>query len=164
MKSFKSPRRLGFFAMLAAVLGITSGCKGNGGGGDDVICMYGVPTVSYELKGKVTDEAGKPLEGIEVSFERLSGTDSAAVGNALGPRVATDAAGAWSASVQDDPAPILRVTFRDVDGPENGGLFAEESAVLKDIEPVKDPKDTKNPWDLGEVKKEMPAVKMAREQ
>ena len=54
--------------------------------------------------------------------------------------------------------------FRDVDGPEKGGLFAEESAVLKDIEPVKDPKDTKNPWDLGEVKKEMPAVKMAREQ
>lgn len=163
MRPFKSPRRLGFFAMLAALLGITPGCKG-GGGGDDVICMYGVPTVSYELKGKVTDEAGKPLEGIEVSFERLSGTDSTAVSDALGPRVATDADGMWSARFQDDPAPVLRVTFRDVDGSENGGLFSEESAVLEDIMPVKDPKDDKNPFDLGEVKKEMPAVKMVREQ
>ena len=159
MKHIRNPKRLGFFAMLAALLGITAGCKG---GGDDVICMYGVPTVSYELKGKVTDEGGKPVEGIEVSFARVSPSDSARVGDPFGPTVVTDAAGLWNISYQDDPVPILKVTFTDVDGAENGGPFAEASTLVENIQPVKDPKD-KNAFNLGEVKLEIPVVKMKKD-
>ena len=156
MKRMKNHKRLGFFAMLAAVLGITAGCKD---GGDDVICMYGVPTVSYELKGKVTDDAGKPVEGIEVTINRLTPTDSTYFESPLGPAVRSDSDGAWTMQFQDDPASILKVTFRDVDGPENGGQFAEVSTVVKDIEPVKDPED-KNAFNLGEVKLEISAQKL----
>ena len=34
-------------------------------------CMYGSPTADYTIKGKVTNEAGEPLAGIEVSVSRL---------------------------------------------------------------------------------------------
>ena len=159
MKHLNNRKPLGFFAMLAALLGITSGCKG---GGDDIICMYGVPTVSYELKGKVTDEAGKPVEGIEVSFERVSPSDSTLAGYAFGPVATTDSGGQWKVSFQDDPAAILKVLYQDVDGPENGGPFAPDSAIVRNIEPVKDTTDS-NPFNLGEVKMEIAAVKMKKE-
>ena len=159
MKHLNNRKPLGIFAMLAALLGITSGCKG---GGDDVVCMYGVPTVSYEMKGKVTDEAGMPVEGIEVSFERVSPADSTMAGYAFGPVATTDSSGQWRACFQDDPAAIIKVLYRDVDGPENGGPFAQDSTVVRDIDPVKDTTDN-NPFNLGDVKLEMPAVKMKKE-
>ena len=151
---------MGFFAMLAALLGITSGCKG-GGTGDDSVCMYGVPTVSYELKGKVTDEAGKPVEGIEVRFDSVSPADSAMVGSPIGPSVATDGDGQWSVSFEDGPAAILKVTYTDVDGRANGGEFAQDSTVVRDIAPVKKDEDG-NPFNLGDVKLEMPDVQMKK--
>ena len=157
-RSIRNHKPMGFFALLAAVLGI-AGCKG---AGDDVLCMYGVPTMSYELKGKVTDVAGKPVEGIEVTFERIYGADSTAVHAPLGPAVSTDAEGLWSASFHDDPTSVLKVTFRDVDGQEQGGLFAGTASVLQDLEPVKDPKDNKNPFDYGTVKLELPVVKLEK--
>jgi putative lipoprotein (rSAM/lipoprotein system) len=159
MRLSRKPKRLGFFAMLAALLGITAGCKG--GGSNEVICMYGVPTVSYELKGKVTDEGGKPVEGIEVSFARVAPSDSALVGSPFGPTVLTDAAGQWNIHYQDDPTSILKVTFTDVDGSENGGAFAEANTIVKDVQPVKDPKDN-NAFNLGEVKLEIPVVKLKK--
>lgn len=158
MKHLNNRKPLGFFAMLAALLGITSGCKG---GGDDIVCMYGVPTVSYELKGKVTDEAGKPVEGIEVSFERVSPADSTLIGSPMGPTASTNAEGQWSVSFQDDPTPILKVLYQDVDGPDNGGPFARDSTLVRDTEPVKDTTDS-NPFNFGTVKKELPAVKMKK--
>ena len=158
MKHLNNRKPLGFFAMLAALLGITSGCKG---GGDDIVCMYGVPTVSYELKGKVTDESGKPVEGIEVSFERVSPSDSTLIGSPLGPTASTNAEGQWSVSFQDDPTPILKVLYQDVDGPENGGPFSQDSTLVRDIDPVKDTTDN-NPFNLGEVKLELPSVKLKK--
>ena len=158
MKHLNNRKPLGFFAMLAALLGITSGCKG---GGDDIVCMYGVPTVSYELKGKVTDESGKPVEGIAVSFERVSPSDSTLIGSPLGPTASTNAEGQWSVSFQEDPAAILKVLYQDVDGPENGGPFSPDSTLVRDIDPVKDTTDS-NPFNLGEVKLELPSVKLKK--
>ena len=157
MNKRRNYKPLGLFAMLAALLGI-AGCKG---GGDDVICMYGVPTMSYELKGKVTDNTGKPVKGIEVQVERQIPSDSSFV--AMGLTAATDKDGMWQVVGAEDPAQVLRVVFRDVDGMENGGQFAESSTVLKDLQPIKDSKDTKNPFDLGTVKMEAPTVMMKAE-
>ena len=155
-KNLKHSKPLGLFAMLAALLGITSGCKG---GGDDVVCMYGVPTVSYELKGKVTDPAGKPVEGIEVTFSNVNPSDSTLVGYSFGPVVSTDATGQWTASFQDDPASILKIAFTDIDGAANGGPFAPDSTIIKKVSPVKVQEDN-NPFNLGDVKLEIPPVKM----
>ena len=157
MNKRRNHKPIGLFAMLAALLGI-AGCKD---GGDDVICMYGVPTMSYELKGKVTDNTGKPVEGIEVQVERQIPSDSSYVAMSL--IAATDKDGMWQVVGAEDPAQVLRVVFRDVDGMENGGQFAESSTVLKDLQPIKDSKDTKNPFDLGTVKMEVPTVMMKAE-
>lgn len=156
--SIRKPRRIGFFAMLAALLGITSGCKG---GGEDVVCMYGVPTVSYELKGKVTDEAGNPVGGIEVSFEQVSPSDSTLAGNPFGPVATTDNGGQWAVSFQDFPTAVLKVLYTDVDGADHGGQFVQDSTVVRDIEPVKNTKND-NAFDLGEVKLEIPDAKLKK--
>ena len=161
MNPFRNPKRFRLFAMLAALLGITAGCKNNGRS-DDVICMYGVPTVSYELKGKVTDQAGNPVKDIEVTVARVFPSDSAFVGNPFGPTAVTNDDGLWSIRCQDDPTPILKVTYSDIDGPLNGGQFAQDSVIIKDIEPVKTLQDN-NPFNLGEVKLELPEAKLKKE-
>ena len=158
MKRNGKSKGLGIFAMLAALLGISAGCKG---GSQDIVCMYGVPTVSYELKGKVTDEAGKPVEGIEVSLERMEPGDSTGVGYTFGPIVMTDGEGLWCIRTDGDPAPSIKAIYQDIDGSANGGLFAPDSTVIKGIEPVKSQKDN-NPFNLGEVKQEFPAMKMKK--
>ena len=119
MKHLNNRKPLGFFAMLAALLGITSGCKG---GGDDIVCMYGVPTVSYELKGKVTDEAGKPVKGIRVIYNPYADKDINEVKYYL-DTLYTDASGKFSSdrlkySWPEIPAHELIVS--DVDGATNG--------------------------------------------
>ena len=52
-----------FLAVVSSILGVSvAGC------GDDVPCMYGSPSASYEIKGLVTDTEGQPLEGIHVNL------------------------------------------------------------------------------------------------
>lgn len=47
-----------------ALLGI--GCSSDEPGGDDIICMYGTPTGSFSIKGKVTSEDGKAVPGATI--------------------------------------------------------------------------------------------------
>lgn len=55
---------------LLTLLGFSS-CEWFGSKEDDPqIYMYGTPTSYYQIKGKVTNEAGKPLAGIQVSVPR----------------------------------------------------------------------------------------------
>lgn len=60
----------GFFsriaAMLLAVLGFSS-CDSDDD--DPMICMYGMPYSTYEVKGTVTDENNDPVEGAEVTVK-----------------------------------------------------------------------------------------------
>ena len=54
---------------------------------DNGECMYGTPNADYEIKGEVTDDAGSPLEGINVyvsSNESVSDTLLKATTNAEG--------------------------------------------------------------------------------
>ena len=55
------------------------------------LCMYGTPYANYVLKGSVTDEAGNPIQGINVKAPYGSGLDSQ-----FGQIVETDAAGKFA--------------------------------------------------------------------
>ena len=48
---------------LLGFLGFSS-CEDNGDDPGNIICMYGTPTASYTIKGKVTDQAGQALSDI----------------------------------------------------------------------------------------------------
>lgn len=54
---------------LLACLGFTS-CDSEKGE-NPMICMYGTPTATFVIKGKVTDESGKGLPGIQVVVPNL---------------------------------------------------------------------------------------------
>ena len=51
---------------LLGFLGFSS-CEDNGDDPGNIICMYGTPTASYTIKGKVTDQAGQALSDIQNS-------------------------------------------------------------------------------------------------
>ena len=53
----------------------------------------------------------------------------------------------------------LKIAFTDIDGAANGGPFAPDSTIIKDVSPIKVQEDN-NPFNLGDVKLEIPPVKM----
>ena len=50
---------------LLGFLGFSS-CEDNGDDPGNIICMYGTPTASYTIKGKVTDQAGQALSDLQI--------------------------------------------------------------------------------------------------
>lgn len=110
-------RRLEY--LLVWALGFSAACSED----DPVVCMYGVPHLDAEIKGRVTDVAGNPIPGIEVG---LVGDPGASV---VDPTT-TDAEGCYAVSGRVfAPNPTLR--FADVDGEANGGLFATREMTVE---------------------------------
>ena len=86
------------------------------------VCMYGTPRIDFRIQGKVTDTAGRPIAGIEVRNEdRNYGSDNT---------VLTDEKGLYDISGSAFST-VFDLSFRDLDGPENGGDFATETLSLK---------------------------------
>ena len=87
--------------------------------------MYGVPTADYKYMGKVTDENGNPIKGINVVFQKHSYGDVA-------PevfRIETDKNGRYSTDyIHWDTGGISQILYTDVDGEENGGHFEDKVA------------------------------------
>ena len=108
--------------LCVAVLGVMgfSACSDDPMGG---AAAYGSPTADYKYMGTVTDEAGNPIEGINVIMS----------GNILGmPNVqlktesyngekSNFSTGIFSTA----DTHIATIDFVDVDGEENGGEFEE---------------------------------------
>lgn len=87
---------------------------------------YGVPHVSFEVKARVVDEAGKAIQGIEVrtedggQFEYNTGfSDYQGYINAVG--------GFWPGTEHGN------VQFIDIDGEANGGEFETLTVELKNV-------------------------------
>lgn len=123
--------------------------------------MYGVPTVNYILKGKVTDADGKPVPGMQVVLlnQRVDITpDDMQEGNKYileYMRTAadtTDAAGNFRCSAQDTPNDSQQVLVRDIDGEENGSFKAQVIPVSFD-ESTQSSKG--QGWNLGDRTQEM---------
>lgn len=105
---------------LLGILGFSfvSACDGEG---TSPIPMYGVPVeygspyAEYFVKGKVTDDAGKPIKGIAVTAPDKS-VDT----------VFTSADGSYELNGGFFPVETIDVKFTDVDDEENGGWFATQ--------------------------------------
>lgn len=73
------------------------------------VAEYGVPVMEYMVKGKVTDaESGQPVKGIEVTSEESY------------VQVYTTENGEFTCEGMTFPDGAVSLTFKDVDGEENG--------------------------------------------
>ena len=82
------------------------------------VAEYGVPMMEYVVKGKVTDaETGAPVKGIEVVPEEA---------NAL---VYTSENGEFTCEGATFPDGKVTITFKDIDGEENGVYATKEIEV-----------------------------------
>lgn len=105
-------------ASLLSLLGFSS-CDSEGG---DEPCLYGTPRATYNIKGKVIDTDGKPINGIKVQAGEMYDE----YGEPLIEPVYTNEDGEYTTTIQDAYMPVsaLEMVFEDVDGEENGGVFA----------------------------------------
>jgi len=162
MRRIQKPHKVGFFAMLFALLGI--GACGEINEDDPNFrngeVMYGVPTVYYSVKGKVTDENGKAVDGIQVRVQRQAKGDNRIWYDDMTAPITSGTDGKWSTEPRDMPTSTLKIVFTDIDGDANGGEFAADSLLV----PVTITKDSKNtdPWYYGEAKVDVSTVKLKK--
>lgn len=119
---------------------------------------YGCPTMTFSLKARVVDEAGKPIEGIEVQTKDndfYSGNFSDAEGNI-------------DLNVSMWPDTNIDLVFTDVDGAENGGEF--ETLNLNIADKVEQVTEGSGSWyqgdyaaDLGDVTMTLKAENVEQE-
>ena len=127
--------------MMLGWLGL-SGCDRIGS--KSGMCMYGTPTVNYQSKVKVTDQEGKPVEGLQVSIREDKDkelTDNQGVATIEGR---------YTGGYVDH-----EVTFmvKDVDGEKNGivtDLSKSEKITKADFINKGD-----GSWNNGTVKKDI---------
>lgn len=98
-----------------------------------MVCMYGSPTVRFEAKGKVTDSAGKGIEGVRVAVRvhrHTPGYDQEHW--YYDDTLYTNAAGKYASQMSltsfDAPDEVTLV-FEDVDGAAHGGEFASQTVT-----------------------------------
>lgn len=146
-----------FIYFLLALLGFgTIAC--DNGSMEDVVAEYGCPHINFSLKARVVDEAGKPIEGIEVQTKDNDfyyGNFSDAEGNI------DLTTGIW-------PDTNIDLVFTDVDGAENGGEF--ETLELNISDKVEKVKEGDGSWyqgdfaaDLGDVTMTLKAENVEQE-
>ena len=130
------------------------------------VAVYGVPTVDFCVKGRVTDANGKPVKGLQVILvdsridpDNLPETPYW-VEELSRQSDTTDAQGNFEVKGSDRPWEQMRVLVTDIDGAKNGGSFQTQ---LVDVQ-FGEPEDGNKPvskWNLG-VKNAEVAIKMKR--
>lgn len=109
--------------------------------------MYGSPHADFEVKGKVTDTAGTPIEGIRVSVEPA---ESAGY---LFMSAQTGATGEYRMLDKQwmRMSIKLNVTAKDIDGEANGGEFETQTISIELQE--SDFKGDDGDWYMGKAEK-----------
>lgn len=129
---------------LLALLGVS--CEGFFGA-----CEYGTPHVSFSLKARVVDEAGNPIQGVEVrTKEGGYFDDRTGISDYLGN---IDAHGSYIR-----PGTQYEVVFYDIDGPLNGGEF--EALEMDISDKVVQTKEGDGRWNEGTYVAELGDVTM----
>lgn len=104
---------------------------------DEVVsppCMYGTPSMDYEVSGKVVDQDSKAIEGISVKVERDFSEQS----------VLTSKDGSFVVKGKSFPG-SLELSFEDIDGEANGGEFVTKTQEVE-LEQVAKGSDS---WNKG---------------
>ena len=143
--------RLCAYALGLLGLGSAIGCEEiedifGGGGGN--LCMYGTPTMSYEIKGKVVDsDSGKAIEGIKVGRYDFNGA----------AEVFSDGSGKFDLSGSDFPSDTLHLKVTDVDG-ETGGLYSGDEVTVN----LKQTEKSTDEWYAGKYEADDGVIKMKK--
>lgn len=131
-------------AIFVAILGLL-GFAACGDKPEERYQAYGSPTADYKYLGSVTDEAGNPIEGINVV---MSGVINATAHSSL--TLKTDKYGKFSTVPLSATATrIETIDFVDVDGPDKGGDFQSQTITLQDMKKTQ-VKEGDNAWYVGE--------------
>ena len=128
----------------------------------EVRLMYGVPTMDFQIRGRVMDAQGKPVSGIRINMlERgmeVEGTDLKGDPERVkefleSTSVVTDRDGRFALENSGIPQEQVRLLVRDVDGGENG----THKDRLVEMEVTPDAVDRTNAagWNQGTFQKEL---------
>lgn len=138
--------------MLLALLGISAtGC-------DYMRVEYGVPHVHFNLKARVVDEAGKPIEGIEARVKQGWGDYDTPFENRTG---VTNYLGEIDAHTANAHSMVHTIVFLDPDGEANGGKFETKEVDIREYIVQTDEGD--GSWDNGSYVAEIGDVVMTLE-
>lgn len=129
-KRINNPHRFGFISMILALLGLgATGCI--------VPCMYGSPSADWTVKGKVVDESGKGIPGLQVVLNNhFQNTPDVIYDQNDWPidTLQTKSDGSYELQQNGFPIQHLKVEVKDIDGEAMGGEFGEVTLIIKDIE------------------------------
>ena len=138
--------------LLLGLLGISAtGC-------DFMRVEYGSPHVHFNLKARVIDEAGKPIEGIEARVKVGSGDHNTPFDNRTG---VTNYLGEIDAHTSSMFSMDHTIIFLDPDGEANGGKFESKTVDISDHIVQTDEGDGN--WDNGSYVAEIGDVVMKLE-
>lgn len=138
--------------ILLGLLGISAtGC-------DFMRVEYGTPHVHFNLKARVVDEAGKPIEGIEARVKEGWGDHYAPFDNRTGVTNYLGEIDAHTSNMFDTGHEII---FIDPDGEANGGKFESKTVDISDHIVQTDEGDGN--WDNGSYVAEIGDVVMKLE-
>ncbi len=111
------------FLQLISLLGFTAAAAGCSSSETNEAPEYGCPWAEFSVKGLVTDTEKNPIEGIRIVIEAEKQERFTVVTGSDGRYALTERpAGTVTGNVT--------VTADDIDGPENGGVFASRSETL----------------------------------
>lgn len=128
--------------------------------------MYGVPTMSYHVKGQVVNHQGKPVKGIQVVMLNRNMGNTPNNPGEENPEIedymkiyadTTKNDGTFDIKAKDFPSEYMRVFVRDVDGPSNGNY---QNDVIN-LEFTRDEiKAESKGWNKGVAEKEGVTIKL----
>jgi len=130
-------------AGLVSLLGLGISC-----GSDDIPAPeYGSPHADFSVKGKVTDESGKPIQGIMVQAQSIR------EGRIIERRdtVYTDNAGLYETKAFVIDIDSIKVYAKDIDKDKNGSFQNDSTLILPDEIELTDRKG----WLIGRGEKEV---------
>ena len=161
MLQIRKPKKLGFFAMLLALLGI-GGCEASEEIFDarSQLAMYGTPTATFSVKGTVKDEKGKPISNLQVILgQRYYNSASVIYDVNYVPidTLTTDANGVYQMSKTRFPVINLQVDVNDIDGEAGGGQFESSTLVIQNIQ-----YEGGDGWYRGKADVKVPDIKLKK--
>ncbi len=109
--------------MSLAALGFATACS-DVKDEEEPTCEYGSPWVTFSVKGKVTNEAGEPVKGIDVGLEDDYQSAGRFTTNENGEFVIEQGS---TFGIKPNGTEIL--VFTDIDGEENGSYETKEVEV-----------------------------------
>lgn len=101
-----------------------------------VTSCYGAPYAELSAEGRVTDEAGKPLQGIKVTLDHRQ----------YGPYVFTDSDGRFEFHTESGGTSSVDFYYEDTDGILNGGEYAPDSTMKVKTVQIE---NGDGRWDMG---------------